>query len=74
MRKNILLCVVVILLLASSFNSINAFEIEIPQSKDIVSNSIFDDDPFNGYILYTPWYSLKTYLIDNNGKIIKKGM
>lgn len=57
-------------LLAASIASVNAYEIKYDVSKEFEFSAVIDDEVFDGYTLYAPVYSSKTYLIDNNGEIV----
>lgn len=63
--------IILICFLSLSFSyDINALEIENYTSED--KNSVISNynDVFDGYTLFAPQYSKKTYLINNNGKIV----
>ncbi len=63
---------VLILLLLSSLLSLNAYEIDYEISEELKLIKNTSEDTFDGYILFTPWLSKKTFLIDNNGEVVNQ--
>ena len=72
MKKIIVSISVIALLISASIVSAYAFELKADVSEDLESIVIKDMDPFDGYILYTPWYGMETYLINNTGEVVHK--
>ena len=60
------------LLLISSLFSVNAYEIEYEISEKLELTKNTNGESFDGYILFTPWLSKKTFLLDNNGEVVNQ--
>jgi hypothetical protein len=63
---------VLTLLLISSLFSVNAYEIEYEISEGLELTKNTSGESFDGYILFTPWLSKKTFLLDNNGEVVNQ--
>ena len=72
MKKIIVTITVIGLLLITSIVSINAAEPEADEYGLILIKNTQQDEPFNGTILFSPWLSRETYLINNTGEVLHK--
>jgi len=71
MKKIIILFIVITLFSTSLIVSVNAYGIKFNSSKKLNSNLNIDREPFDGYILYTPWLWATTYLINGEGEVVR---
>ena len=55
-----------------SYNSKKDYKIENSASNDLKLNECRIKKSFEGYTLFTPWFSTKTYLINNSWKVVNK--
>jgi len=72
MTKIILSIIVIGILLATSMASVNAFVHNEEEQNIEMKKAIPIGEPFDGYILYTPWGGTKTYLINNASEVVHK--
>ena len=72
MKLNVVVFWIVILLLLGT--SVNAMIVEDNNIKIIKENNNIEnvEEPFDGYILYSPEFSRNTYLINNKGEVVHK--
>ena len=75
MNKIIVISIIIIFLLSTSLiANIPAFEIDNEKSEEMRIVKHSEENSFDGYILYTPWFDTMTYLIDNNNDTVRKGI
>lgn len=73
MKKIIISVVSICMLLAPNIISVMAFDTGENISQIIMEpNLANNEEPFDGYILFTPWFGQTTYLIDKDKKVVNK--
>lgn len=70
MPKSYVALILILLFVISGFQFTDASITKQIQNDPIKSVSIFDNEPFEGYTLFTPEFTTKTLLINNDGETI----